>query len=138
MQEMTLNDVGQAMKKEARNTRGRKMLVDKELWIEIAELLIRTDRDLAKIEEFLTEEIKKPDGGNEYVDENQTISESGKEEAWQRIQCYIDCHNYDWTFERIKNDYQKYYINGSQISYSLLDIITHNEMECKLLFENQN
>lgn len=58
MQEMTLNDVGQAMKREARNTRGRKMLVDKELWIEIAELLIRTDRDLAKIEEFLTEEIK--------------------------------------------------------------------------------
>lgn len=58
MQEMTLNDVGQAMKREARNTRGRKMLVDKELWIEIAELLIRTDRDLAKIEELLTEEIK--------------------------------------------------------------------------------
>ena len=24
-----------------------------------------------------------------------------EEDAWQRLQCYIDSHNYDWTLQRI-------------------------------------
>lgn len=61
-----------------------------------------------------------------------------KEDAWQRIECYIDCHNYDWTFEKIKHDYQKYYINGSYCSYTLMDIIEHHKQECELLFGGEN
>lgn len=57
-----------------------------------------------------------------------------KEELWQRIERFINCHNYDWTFERIRHDYQKYYMNGGYCSYTLMDIIRHNEQECELLF----
>lgn len=57
-----------------------------------------------------------------------------EEDAWQRLQCYIDCHNYDWTFDRIKRDYQKYYLKGRYCSYTLMDIIKYNENDCKMLF----
>lgn len=57
-----------------------------------------------------------------------------KEEAWRKIQDYIETHNYDWTFERIKNDYQKYYLKGAYCSYTLCDVIKNNEIECQLLF----
>ena len=68
----------------------------------------------------------------EHKDCDRCIAE---EDAWQRLQCYIDCHNYDWTFDRIKHDYQKYYLNGSYCSHTLMDIIENNENDCKMLFE---
>lgn len=57
-----------------------------------------------------------------------------EEDAWQRVQCYIDCHNYDWTFERIKHDYQKYYLNTCYCSHTLMDIIENNKNDCEMLF----
>ena len=57
-----------------------------------------------------------------------------EEDAWQRLQCYIDCHNYDWTFDRIKHDYQKYYLNGCYCSHTLMDIIENNKKDCEMLF----
>lgn len=44
-----------------------------------------------------------------HKDCNRCIAE---EDACQRLQCYIDRNNYDWTFNRIKHDYQKYYLKG--------------------------
>ena len=57
-----------------------------------------------------------------------------EEDAWQRLQCYIDCHNYDQTFDRIKHDYQKYNLNGSYCGYTLMDIIENNKNDCEILF----
>ena len=67
---------------------------------------------------------------NDYCNEEQKIVI----DAWQRLQCYIDYYNYDWTFDRIKYDYQKYYLNGSYCSHTLMDIIKNNESDCKMLF----
>ena len=57
-----------------------------------------------------------------------------EEEAWQKIDCYINCHGYDWTYNHIRHDYQKYYMSGGYCSHTLMDIIKHNEEECRLLF----
>lgn len=70
-------------------------------------------------------------GNENHKDCNICIAE---EDAWQRIKCYIDCHNYDWTLERIRRDYQKYYMKGSYCSHTLMDIIEHHKQECELLF----
>ena len=43
-----------------------------------------------------------------------------QEEAWKKINCYIECHDY----------LKKLYCNPI-----ILDIIEHNKNECKLLFE---
>lgn len=67
----------------------------------------------------------------EYKDCDRCVAE---EDAWCRVQCYIDSHNYDWTFDRIKHDYQKYYLKGSYYSHTLTDIIENNENDCKMLF----
>ena len=52
---MTLGEIGFAMKLEARRTKDDVMYVSKELWLEIAELLIETDKNLTEIERFLEE-----------------------------------------------------------------------------------
>lgn len=62
---------------------------------------------------------------------NKCIAE---EDAWQRLQYYIGCHNYDWAFDRIKHDYQKYYLNGSYCIRTLMDIIKNDKNDCKMLF----
>jgi hypothetical protein len=50
---LTLGEVGFAMKAEAHRTHGNTMVVSKELWIEIAELLMKTDGYLKQIEKTL-------------------------------------------------------------------------------------
>lgn len=52
---MTLGEIGFAMKHEASKTKGDVMLVSKALWLEIAELLMETDRNLLAIEKELKE-----------------------------------------------------------------------------------
>lgn len=47
---MTLGEIGFAMKHEAAKTEGDVMLVEKKLWLEIAELLMQTDRNLKALE----------------------------------------------------------------------------------------
>ena len=55
---MTLYEIGFAMKYEASKKTGDTMLVSKDLWLEIAELLIETDRNLKAIEKELDELFK--------------------------------------------------------------------------------
>lgn len=74
-----------------------------------------------------------PDAG-EWPEEDDGSAQSAAEEAWDKLQCYIECHGYDWTYERLKNDYQKYYLKGFYCSHTLMDIIKQNEEECRLLF----
>lgn len=50
---MTLGEIGFAMKVEASRTEGDVMLVEKKLWLEIAELLMQTDKNLKEIEKEL-------------------------------------------------------------------------------------
>lgn len=50
---LTLGEVGFAMKCEARKVEGNTMVVDKALWLEIAELLMQTDRNLKECEALL-------------------------------------------------------------------------------------
>ncbi len=57
-----------------------------------------------------------------------------QEEAWSKVQCYIACHNYTWTIEGLRHDYQKYYTKGYHCSHTFLDVVRNNEAECKLLF----
>ena len=47
---LTLGEVGFAMKYEASKVEGNTMVVDKALWLEIAELLMQTDRNLKECE----------------------------------------------------------------------------------------
>ena len=65
---------------------------------------------------------------------NRCIAE---EEAWQKVQCFIECHGYDWTFEHLKHDYQAYYEHGYYCSHTFLDVVKNNEQECRLLFESE-
>ena len=55
---MTLGEIGFAMKHEALKKTGDTMLVSKDLWLEIAELLIETDRNLKAIEKELDDLFK--------------------------------------------------------------------------------
>ena len=50
---MTIGDVGFAMKMEAHRTPGDNILVSKQLWLEIADLLMFTHRNLKEIERTL-------------------------------------------------------------------------------------
>lgn len=50
---MTLGEIGFAMKCEARKNNDEVMYVSKVLWLEIAELLMETDRNLKEIENSL-------------------------------------------------------------------------------------
>ena len=54
----TLGDVGFAMKYEASKVDGNNIVVDKALWLEIAELLMHVDRTLADLEKMLIDESK--------------------------------------------------------------------------------
>lgn len=47
---LTIGEVGFAMKHEASKVEGNTMVVDKALWLEIAELLMQTDRSLKECE----------------------------------------------------------------------------------------
>lgn len=58
-----------------------------------------------------------------------------QEEAWERVQGYIECHSYTWTYEHLKHDYQEYYTKGAYISHTCRDVIENNLLDCKLLFE---
>lgn len=49
----TLGEVGFAMKMEAHRTPGDNILVSKKLWLEIADILLMTDRNLKQIERAL-------------------------------------------------------------------------------------
>ena len=62
------------------------------------------------------------------------LCEGYREEAEKRIQDYMTKSGYTWTFEELEHDYRKYYMSDSYCSYTLLDIVEHNEAECKLLF----
>jgi len=53
---------------------------------------------------------------------------------WRRIEDYIISCNYTWTYEGLKHDYQNYYMKGAYCSHTFLDIVKHNEAECKFLF----
>ena len=50
---MTIGEVGFAMKMEAQRTPGDNILVPKKLWMEIADLLMLTHRNLKEIERTL-------------------------------------------------------------------------------------
>ncbi len=50
---LTLGEVGFAMKYEANKAEGNTMVIDKALWLEIAELLMQTDRNLKECEAIL-------------------------------------------------------------------------------------
>lgn len=50
---LTIGEVGFAMKYEASKVDGNAMTVDKALWLEIAELLMQTDRNLKECEAIL-------------------------------------------------------------------------------------
>ena len=50
---LTIGEVGFAMKHEASKVEGNTMCVDKALWLEIAELLMQTDRQLKECEALL-------------------------------------------------------------------------------------
>lgn len=50
---MTLSEIGFAMKHEASKTKGDVMFVSKALWLDIAEILMETDRNLLAIEKEL-------------------------------------------------------------------------------------
>lgn len=52
---MTLGQIGFAMKYEASKTEGNVMVIDKKLWLEIAQLLMDTDRNLMQIYKELQE-----------------------------------------------------------------------------------
>lgn len=52
---MTIGEVGFAMKFEASLTTGENLIVSKTLWLQIAELLMQTDRNLKEIEKTLKE-----------------------------------------------------------------------------------
>ena len=52
---MTLGEIGFAMKHEASKTEGNAMVVDKKLWLEIAQLLMDTSSNLGQIYKELQE-----------------------------------------------------------------------------------
>lgn len=52
---MTLGEIGFAMKHEASKVDGNVMLVEKALWLEIAQLLMDTDKNLNQIHKELQE-----------------------------------------------------------------------------------
>lgn len=52
-EELTLGKVGFAMKAETHRTPGETIIVSKKLWVEIADLLMQTDRNLKQIEHTL-------------------------------------------------------------------------------------
>lgn len=86
--------------------------------------------------EYTRKEVPCPLLGEEYCDQldkncNRCIAQ---EEAWERIQCYIDCHGYDWTYERLRHDYQIYYMRGAYCSHTCMDVIKNNEADCRILF----
>lgn len=60
-----------------------------------------------------------------------------KEDAWTRLQYYMDLCNYDWTYDHLKHDYQTYYIHGYYCSDTFKDIVENNKTECELLFEKR-
>lgn len=51
---LELRDVGNFMKKEAKDLKGKTVTVDKKFWNEIADLLIETDNNLQLILEEIT------------------------------------------------------------------------------------
>ena len=68
---VTLGEIGFAMKHEASKTEGDVLLVSKDLWLEIAEVLMETDRNLKTIEKGLDEMLKAGDkDGRCEVDQN--------------------------------------------------------------------
>lgn len=64
-------------------------------------------------------------------------SVSTEEEARKRIKDYVDIMEYTYTLEELESSYQKYYMKGYYISYTLRNVIKHNEADCKLLFEGR-
>lgn len=63
---------------------------------------------------------------------NKCISQ---EMAWQKINCYMECHNYDISYEFLKNYFVSYYLKKLYCNPIMLDIIENNKEECRLLFE---
>lgn len=56
--------------------------------------------------------------------------------AWNKVQEYIDHCNYTWTFEQLKEVYQKYHENGFYTSYTFRDILKEFPSEMNLLFHS--
>lgn len=57
--EMQLGDIGFAMKKEAAETKGSIVQVRKDIWLEIAEVLMSTDQRMRAIERHINAMLKK-------------------------------------------------------------------------------
>lgn len=62
---MTLGEIGFAMKYEASKSEGNVLVVDKKLWLEIAQLLMDTDKNLNQIYKELQELNKSEAAENE-------------------------------------------------------------------------
>lgn len=74
---------------------------------------------------------------NEHCDQKEKECDKciSQEEAWQKINCYIECHDYGISYDFFKNYYESYYLKKLYCNPIILDIIEHNKNECKLLFE---
>jgi len=55
-------------------------------------------------------------------------------DEWRKVEDFIISRNYTWTYEGLKHDYQNYYTKGAYCSHTFLDVVKHNEAECKFLF----
>lgn len=58
-----------------------------------------------------------------------------KEEAWQKIECYMNCHDIDLSRNFLREYYLSYYVKGLYCNPIMKDIFESNKEECRFLFE---
>ena len=54
-----------------------------------------------------------------------------KEEAWQKIECYMECHDIELSHNFLREYYLSYYVKGLYCNPIMKDIYENNKEECK-------